>query len=317
MSAANGQAFATRERVVRFGESTPMIGIITEPTDAAAAAARPAVILVNSGIMHRVGACRWHVKVARRLAAEGFLVLRFDLSGIGDSEQRKDHLSFEESAPKETREAMDYLAKAKGATGFLLSGLCSGADVSHLAAVEDARVRGLALIDSWVYRTPGYWMHHYGPKLLSPKAWRRWLRVRAQRIAGARPGMGPTEGEGVEYEIPKYVRVFPPRDKVAADLRGFVARGVRMLVVFTDGLTDDVNHRGQYRRAFRDVRFGDLLEVEYMKGSTHIVTSPDHQAFVVERMAAWARHFAPAADTPVGAPSLPTTPARSLAATAR
>jgi len=100
-----------RERTVRFGKSAVLEGVLSEPTNQSVGA--PAVLMLNPGILHRVGACRFHVHAARALAAAGATVLRFDFSGIGDSDSRKDSLSFEDAAALETREAMDYLAELR------------------------------------------------------------------------------------------------------------------------------------------------------------------------------------------------------------
>src|SRR5690242_20829696 len=117
--------------------------------------------MLNSGILHRVGSCRLHVQVARALSVAGFSTLRFDYSGVGDSDSRRDTLPFEQSAVVETQEAMDYLTRTKGVQRFVLMGLCSGADMSHDTAVADERVTGLVLIDGWVHRTLGHYIRHY------------------------------------------------------------------------------------------------------------------------------------------------------------
>src|SRR5436190_8757987 len=101
-----------RERAVRLGKNA-MVGVLTEPDPQVRSADAPAVVLLNAGLLHRVGACRLHVRVARALAPAGFTSLRFDFSGMGDSEPRRDGLSFEEAAVREVQEAMDYLEKTR------------------------------------------------------------------------------------------------------------------------------------------------------------------------------------------------------------
>ena len=72
------------ERPLYFGERSNLLGVLTAP--AAPHPGSPAVILLNAGLLHRVGPNRLHVDVARRLAEAGFTSLRFDMSGVGDSE---------------------------------------------------------------------------------------------------------------------------------------------------------------------------------------------------------------------------------------
>ncbi len=278
-----------REVPVQFGRSTTLVGVLTEPGAAAAAAAaagKPAVLMLNSGILHRVGSCRLHVRLARVLAGAGYPCLRFDYSGIGDSEPRRDALTFEESAVLETREAMDYLATRTGARQFVLFGLCSGADMAHETAVVDERVRAMVLLDAWAYRNAGYYWHHYAPRLLRPDVWTNYLRVRLRRLLGARPAAAPAAGEGVEYELPKYVRVFPPRDRVARDLELFVRRGMHLFYVWTGGLWV-YNHRGQFSQTFRrELRAAHVRE-EHLPDADHIVTGLHHQAWLLREVRSW------------------------------
>jgi len=99
-----------RERTLLFGDGKSLVGIITEPPPSDEVLARPAVILLNAGLLHRIGPNRVHVRLARRLAEAGFVVMRFDYSGIGDSRPRTDDTPFARSALAETRQCMDVLA---------------------------------------------------------------------------------------------------------------------------------------------------------------------------------------------------------------
>lgn len=224
------------------------------------------------------------MKLARALADAGVPSLRFDLSGLGDSDVRKDALSFEESAVAETKEAMDYLTRLRGWTRFQLAGLCSGADVAHMTAVVDPRVVGMGSIDARTHITPGYWWHNYRPKLLKPKFWVNWVKVRTVGNKVPAPTGGPDDPT---FEVPTYVRVIPPRDELAGELRTIAARRVNMLYVFTDGL-DFYNHAGQHRRAFRDVPFGDRMTECHLKGADHIITDPVLQQRAIKMHVEWA-----------------------------
>jgi len=136
-----------REQAILFGKSGSLVGIVTDPPEGGGEGL-PGVLFLNSGLVHRVGMNRLHVDMARRLAAQGFVALRFDLSGLGDSAVRDDHLPFAQSAVSETQEAMDYLAAARGCERFVLVGICSGARVSLRTACADPRVVGAVLINA-------------------------------------------------------------------------------------------------------------------------------------------------------------------------
>jgi pimeloyl-ACP methyl ester carboxylesterase len=134
------------ETAVTFGGAQSLIGIVTDP-QMKAAGSDTAVVLLNPGIVHRVGPGRIYVKIARAFAALGFTVLRFDFSGIGDSPVRRDNLQFEKSAIRETQDAMDFLARTRGIDNFVLLGGCSGAQIALNTAAQDERVAGALLIN--------------------------------------------------------------------------------------------------------------------------------------------------------------------------
>ncbi len=285
-----------REKAVKFGANRGLVGIVAEPT--VPVAGKPAVVLLNSGILHHVGASRLYVRVARRLAAAGHATLRFDFSGIGDSEPRRDTLGAAESAVVETREAMDLLQTRKGGTDrFILFGLCSGADMGFKTAGVDERVVGLVQLDPFAYRTRGYYVHHYGPKLVSVDAWRNYVSVRVRRWRAKREAArrvpGAVDEERLEYVAPEYRRIFPPREQTKARLEALLARRVQLLNVFSSGMPDHYNHERQYRDAFADIDFGNQLQVDFIAGAEHTFTYLPDQERVLEIVDRWAQRVFP------------------------
>lgn len=274
-----------KERAVKIGTPTPLIGVISEPD--AFDPARPAVIIMNSGVMHHVGSCRLSVKIARAVADQGLLALRFDYSGIGDSEPRRGSSSFDELSVTECAEVMNYLQRTRGVQQFVLYGLCSGADAAYNTALADARVIAISQIDPYSYRTGRYHAVRVLDFLSSPSRVGRFLvrRLRSLVGRGAATATAAAAIDGEFLEIPTYTRIFPPREQVAAGLAKLVARGVKVQALFMG--TGEYNHVGQFRDSFRDVPFGDLLSVEYFPQSDHIVTHPRMQREVVGKIVTW------------------------------
>ena len=166
-----------KEEVIQFGEAGSLVGIVTLPQGNEN---RSAVILLNPGIVHRVGPGRIYVKIARALAAKGFTALRFDFSGIGDSSARLDNCHFEKSSVDETCAAMSFLETTRGINHFILLGGCSGATVSLETARFDRRVTDAILInfparadedDRTTERSDGYYYWTFA--LSSLKSWRK------------------------------------------------------------------------------------------------------------------------------------------------
>lgn len=155
------------EQTALFGKSSTLVGIVTESSPGSSAAAKPAVILLNAGIIHRVGPNRIAVRIARRLASLGHLTLRFDHSGIGDSLRDSVPLPQAERLINETQAAMDYLEEKFRVKRFILMGLCSGAITAFQTAGRDERVVGVALLNAmgmnfdidWIRSVESQWSH--------------------------------------------------------------------------------------------------------------------------------------------------------------
>jgi pimeloyl-ACP methyl ester carboxylesterase len=168
-----------KEQAVQFGELDSLVGVVTSA--APGNPDKPGVILLNPGIVHRVGPGRIYVKIARALAAQGFTSLRFDLSGIGDSSVRLDNRPFEESSVDEARAAMSFLRATRGINRFILLGGCSGATVSLETARADRRAIAGILInfparvdeEGTSDRNDSHYYLNFA--LLSLKSWRNLL----------------------------------------------------------------------------------------------------------------------------------------------
>lgn len=176
-----------RDEAVTFGANGNLIGVLTMPERPSPA--RVGVILMNAGLIHRVGPGRLYVRLARELAKRGHASLRFDFSTVGDSPPRRDQSPLLELVAREPAEAMDALA-ARGYENFVLLGVCSGAYAAYRGAAADARATAAILVNpqefvggedwnaaSWARR---YWRR----SLFSGRAWRNLFtgRVNYERL---------------------------------------------------------------------------------------------------------------------------------------
>jgi alpha-beta hydrolase superfamily lysophospholipase len=125
-----GEGRGIVERIVTLGE-VGLFGIVTEaagPSGGSHSTTGPTAILLNAGVISHVGPSRLWVEFARRWAAGGVRVLRFDQSGLGDSPVRPGQREDQVYAP----EAFDDLGEVVAAMAagdprtVILSGLCSG-----------------------------------------------------------------------------------------------------------------------------------------------------------------------------------------------
>lgn len=269
------------ERPVRFGAGGALSGILTEP---AGGAGGPAVLLLNAGLLHRVGPNRLYVSLARRLAALGLPVLRFDYSGLGESEPRRDEVTLEQSMLEEGLEAMHFLQAEGIADRFVPMGLCAGAEQSQRLAHADARVVGAVLIDGYAYRTPGYYARELARHLLSARSWRRLAGSLGRRSTDA-SSPAPRNPGGVDF-----VREFPPREECLAQLEAIVARDVELFLVFTGGgMAELYNHPAQFGATFPSLRGHARIRLDFMPLADHTFTLRKQQDAVLASIEAWAR----------------------------
>jgi pimeloyl-ACP methyl ester carboxylesterase len=219
-----------REEALLFGKRRSLVGIITDPPEAKRSNRLPGIILLNAGIIHRVGPNRMHVKIARTLAPMGFVVLRFDFSGIGDSKVRDDNLPFEESAIRETQETMEYLAATRGIKRFHLIGISSGAIVSYKTACRDPRVIGATLINPASYgdelrsyaKARRYWKN----VLSDPKRWLKAITGKANYR---------TVGPRLRSIFSSRRQALSVANGIAADFRSLIERRVDLRLVYSKG----------------------------------------------------------------------------------
>ena len=149
-----GNAAEVVEEAVWFGDHG-LFGIVTEPVGRPAA--ETALLLLNSGRERRIGTSRMWVRLGRAWAAEGFRVLRMDIAGLGDSPVRpggQEDAAYSADAPRDIRDAVTWL-RARGATGVIPMGLCSGGYWAVLAAGENLPLAGVCAVNPQLYWRPG------------------------------------------------------------------------------------------------------------------------------------------------------------------
>jgi hypothetical protein len=154
----------------------------------------PSVVMLSAAGVPRTGANRMYVTLADRLAAQGHAVLRFDISGIGESppaEGEAPNQPYARSLLPDVRLALDFMAAEHGVPAFWVVGLCSGAAAAYQTTLGDARVAGMVLINPPVF----YWeagvasdslavqqfsaSRYYRQALFRPSAWLRLLSGKA------------------------------------------------------------------------------------------------------------------------------------------
>ena len=149
-------------------------GILSVPEKAS----KTAVIIVVGGPQYRVGSHRQFVLLARHLADNGILVLRFDYSGMG----------YSEGTPKKFYEIDDDI---KASIDFVLNehdeienlylwGLCDAASAISFMAYTDSRIKGVVLLNPWVRSEASYSKAiisgYYKDRIFEIEVWKNLLK---------------------------------------------------------------------------------------------------------------------------------------------
>jgi pimeloyl-ACP methyl ester carboxylesterase len=242
------------ERIVSFTcDSCRLFGMLHLPTGSTAVH-DVGVVLLNQGPLDRSGSHRTSVRLARRLVALGFPVLRFDARGVGESEGewvqpaegepiRMLWREVEEGAwVADTHAAIDFFLREVAIKRVILAGLCGGG-LTALHSAHHERVLGVAMVGMPVRpqsETQGVSdlldVHieseavGYVGKMFTLQAWRRFITLqtdykilgavllaRLRRLVGLKPA-----SSGVS-------------DSVNASFQRAIASGRRLIFIYAEG----------------------------------------------------------------------------------
>jgi pimeloyl-ACP methyl ester carboxylesterase len=272
-----------REEAHRFGRSRHLVGIAGVPEGARG---ETGVIVLNAGLVHRIGPFRLHVELTRQLNAAGYPTLRFDLSTLGDSAASGGQQTRTQAVCADVDDAMKLLSERAGCERFVLVGLCSGAQNAHVVAATDPRVAGAVFLDGYAFRTLGYKLRHYLPRLVDPARWAR----RLMRRAG-----GDTAAAVPKVAQPVFAVAPAPRDEVIADFTGMVERGMKLYLVYSGGISNYFNHARQFRECFGKVMSHPAVTTRYAAETDHTYILTGDRARLLDGIGGWLSHNFPPA----------------------
>lgn len=271
------------ERVVQFGARVDQVGILCEPASDAKKDGAPAILMWNVGVNHRVGPFRVYVDLSRRLTRAGFTAFRFDGSGRGDSEVRRDASSDQDREERDLEEAMDMLTKRTGIRAFVLVGFCSSVDVAHRVSVKSPRVVGVAHIEGYSYRTQGF-KRRQPLRLLVKERWVRLLRARESKLRARLTGRSAPSPIAAE---PVFQRDYPAWPQFRAEIAALSARNVAMLFLYSGGDTD-FNYRDQFWEMFATPELDrSKVEVSHHRAADHTFYGVAARTKMLERVVRW------------------------------
>lgn len=272
-----------REVALSLGPGKNLVSVLTE----ASLPRKPiAVVLLNAGVVHRIGPHRIGVKLARSLARCGYTVVRFDASGVGDSRPARDSASFKEQATLDVRAVMDFLQREHGLTSVALFGICAGATNAYQAALVDDRVRGLFMLDGYYFPTLKSRWIQYAVRIgkIAP------MRLPATAVRHARLALAAIlrqrddEADAASIAEPTSQ---PTREQFASEVQTMVDRGVSIAMLYSGSVFGEYTYKEQLRDAFKGHRFIKQVSCYYEPGIDHLVTPLVAQHRLVDIIEDW------------------------------
>jgi pimeloyl-ACP methyl ester carboxylesterase len=288
-----------KEEALLFGHRGSLVGVMTDPPETEAGRNLPAVLLLNAGIVHRVGPNRLYVKIARMLAAMGFVALRFDFSGIGDSGVPGNALPFAERAIQETQEAMSHVSTLRGIKRFVLMGICSGATVSFRTACRDPRVAGVVLINARGHlhdandRSDAYIRNHTLARhymrlaLFSSFRAKNWMKAITGKVDYLDVIKRLTAGSRIGSLFAHKGKVTGEAGRVAGDLRSLSERKVRLLNIYSEGDEGLDYLHVILGDKLTEWRASGSLRLEMIEGANHTFTLIWSQEHLLKVLRGW------------------------------
>ncbi|MGQ9661283.1 MAG: alpha/beta fold hydrolase [Kiritimatiellia bacterium] len=173
---------------------------------------RGSVILLHGWAGSRLGPHDMFVHMARRLASIGFICLRFDFGGRGDSDGKTTAATIR-SMTEDAIAAVAFLEAQRPSLPLFLVGICSGCKVAIGTAVACQGIRGLALWSAEPMgdlrkptskaRKSAFALRTYLTKLFQKETWHKLLTRRINLKLVRRAILGneaPNQEELIEEE---------------------------------------------------------------------------------------------------------------------
>ncbi|MGJ7542452.1 alpha/beta hydrolase [Variovorax sp. LT1R16] len=146
-------------------------GVLHVPDGLAPSERRPALIVIHGFGGNKDGPT--HIGEARLYESLGYVALRFDMRGCGDSEGIRGHILCEDQVV-DAQAAIDYLSAhpAVRADAIAVSGQSFGGAISMYVGAVDARVAAVISIGGWAHGERKLELQHSGGG-----GWERFLAM--------------------------------------------------------------------------------------------------------------------------------------------
>lgn len=254
-----------REYSCQFGKLNRLNGILTIP----AGDSIPDIgfILVTAGLTPKPGPFRLYTMIAREAAKKGFACFRFDLGGIGNSEQIHTGYPLNVRTELDLNETIEFLSKTYGIESFVMGGLCSGAEDSFRYALKEPRVVGVILLDGHAYVTEGWQRRHRLSRRFLNKKIRRLLTqlgvLEYVHSSGKSVSLEDDQSGLVDYKQMEL-------EESSRTLRELLERNTKLQYIYTGGMYQQFNSKEQFIEMYKSIDLKGLVSVHYLPHMEHV-----------------------------------------------
>lgn len=249
-----------------------------------------AVILMNAGVIHRMGPHRLNVKIARALAQANIPSLRLDLSGQGDSRSPLKAIERPQQVILDLKAAMDHVQRICSIQRFVIVGVCSGAFNGLALAQEDPRVAGLWLLDGPVFSTRKTNWVRYAHQLKARPVQALWTwGMRALRTP-----LWLLKAASTASTAPPVAGQQLSQSAFAATLQQLVDRGTAIRLVYSGSMYWSYNHATQFADAFAGHPFVAQVRCDLLADVDHTGSTRAGQLKLIHNVLDWMREWTPA-----------------------
>ncbi len=292
IAGSRGAESDVAETPVLFGPEGQFFGIVSESLIPQGERGGTGVIFVNVGSNHHIGPNRMYVTQARALASLGFVSLRMDIGGVGESPASPGHAEnhlYAMHSVADVRCAVQFMRDHKQVTKVVLIGVCSGAYLSFHTALSDPAIASVVLINPQTFtwregdslklrmssdiRPLGY----YKRNILKPEVWLRLMKGKLN-VRLIVSGVSAVLWRRIRTQLAtSFERDDPANDSTAplnvrGSFRRLLKRGMNVYLLYSgnDGGLPEMGT--QLGRGASSVRKSPHFKLEIVDGADHTFT---------------------------------------------
>ncbi|MES2663744.1 MAG: alpha/beta hydrolase [Pseudomonadota bacterium] len=242
------------------------------------------VVMINAGLVPHVGPFRMHVDLSRALVDQGIASLRFDLSGIGDSQWPINAAVGVEQHLQDMDDLTAWIQQNFPDYSVWVFGSCTGADYAHQVLCHHALFVGGIFLDGYAYPTFGFHARKIADLLKSPS---RLIAAIGRRCLQPLTRKKVESHADLNLETQSFTWTLPPKTETEQDYQDWLNRNLFWLNVFSGGAHDYFRYSHQIYDAFPKLALQERCEIIHLPRADHLYTRVLDRKMVIEMIVDW------------------------------